>query len=240
MKAGVRMRGLLNVGQGAGAVLLVAVLAGCASVGNMLGSSSPSTPAPVESNTTSAEPYETTPQKDSLTTMILGKQADTPGPEIFRPDELPCPEVTVRPGASTLQIGSKGTVGEVSAMDLRYQGTLIRFSRECKFSPTVITMKLGIEGRIIVGPAGGPGQVDVPVRFALVQEGPSPKTVLSKLAHIPVTVGGEGTVDFTHVDPDVVFPMPRPQSSLDQYVVYVGFDPTALAPQKKPAPRRKR
>jgi hypothetical protein len=56
---------------------------------------------------------------------------------------------------------------------------------------------------------------------------------------IPVTIGNEPTVDFTHIDSDVAFPMPRPQSALDRYVVYVGFDPTALAPQK-PAPRRKR
>ena len=99
--------------------------------------------------------------------------------------------------------------------------------------------KIGIEGRVIVGPAGGPGQVDVPVRLAVVQEGASPKTVLSKLARIPVTVGGDPTAEFTHVDPDVAFPLPRPLTALDQYVVYVGFDPTALAPQK-PAPRRKR
>jgi hypothetical protein len=100
-------------------------------------------------------------------------------------------------------------------------------------------MKLGIEGRVIVGPAGGPGQIEVPVRFAVVQEGANPKTVLSKLARIPVTIGGDPTVEFTQIDSDVAFPMPRPQSALEQYVVYVGFDPTALAPHKPP-PRRKR
>jgi hypothetical protein len=63
--------------------------------------------------------------------------------------------------------------------------------------------------------------------------------VLSKLARIPVTIGGDPTVEFTQIDSDVAFPMPRPQSALEQYVVYVGFDPTALAPHKPP-PRRKR
>jgi hypothetical protein len=241
MKAGASMRGVLNLGCGATAIFLVATLAGCSSVGNMLGSSSTSTPAPAESGSTAPQSSsETVAPKDSLTNMILGKPAAGPGPadNAFQQDEMTCPEVTVRPGTSTLQIGSKGA-GEVSAMDLRYQGSLIRFSRECKYTPALVTMKLGIEGRIIVGPAGGPGQIEVPVRFAIVQEGPAPKTVLSKLVRIPVTIGNEPTVDFTHIDPDVAFPMPRPQSALDRYVVYVGFDPTALAPQK-PAPRRKR
>jgi hypothetical protein len=124
-------------------------------------------------------------------------------------------------------------------MDLRYQGTLIKFARDCKTAAGVMTMKIGIEGRVIVGPAGGPGQVEVPVRLAVVQEGASPKTVLSKLARISVTIGSDSTVDFTHIDPDVAFPLPRPLAALEQYVVYVGFDPTAVAP-KKPAPRRKR
>lgn len=233
------MRGVLTVGRGAGAILLAMALAGCSSVGNMLGSSSTSTSAPAGSETASSD---TNPQPDAVTNMILGKPAPGPGPadNPYKPDELSCPEVTVRPGTSTLQIG-KGGAGEVAAMDLRYQGSLVRFSRECKPSGNLMTMKLGIEGRLIVGPAGGPGQIEVPIRFAVVQEGPSPKTVLSKLVRIPVTIGSNPTVDFTHIDSDVAFPMPRPVTTLEQYVIYVGFDPTALAPARhQPAPRRKR
>jgi hypothetical protein len=244
MKAGVSMRGLLSAGWGTGAVLLVAVLAGCSSVGNMLGSSSADKPVPIESASgpAAAPPSsEAIPPKDSLTNMILGKPATGEGAadQAFKQEDLPCPEITVRPGAATLVLSNKGSAGEATAMDLRYQGTLIRFARDCKTAAGVMTMKIGIEGRVIVGPAGGPGQVEVPVRLAVVQEGPSPKTVLSKLARISVTVGGDGAVDFTHVDPDVAFPLPRPLAALEQYVVYVGFDPTAVAP-KKPAPRRKR
>jgi hypothetical protein len=239
------MRNGFTGGRGAAAVLFAAVLAGCSSMGNMLGSSSTSTSTSTSAESGSVAPPQSStepiPPKDSLTNMLLGKPATGPAPAdtVFQQEDLSCPEVTVRPGTATLQIGSKGTVGEVSAMDLRYQGSLVRFSRECKFTPALVTMKLGIEGRVIVGPAGGPGQLDVPIRFAVVQEGPNPKTVLSKLVRIPVTVGSEPTVDFTHIDPDIAFPMPRPQTVLEQYVIYVGFDPTALAPQK-PASRRKR
>lgn len=238
------MRGVLTLGRGAAAVLLVAALAGCGSVGNMLGSSSTSTPAPAESGS-AAPPQsssDTVAPKDSLTNMILGKPASGPGPGDAPPpqDELPCPEVTVRAGAGTLSLGSKGATSDVNAMDLHYQGSLVKFARECKSTASLMTMKIGIEGRIIVGPAGGPGQVEVPVRFAVVQEGPSPKTVVSKLVRIPVTVGNEFTVDFTHIDPDVSFPLPRPMAALEQYIVYVGFDPTALSQPRHQTPRRKR
>jgi hypothetical protein len=104
-------------------------------------------------------------------------------------------------------------------------------------------MKVGIEGRVVLGPAGGPGQVDVPLRLAVVQEGPQPRTIVSKLARITVNIGpGEERVTFSHVDSDIVFPLPRPLGIIDSYSVYVGFDPNA-APAQKPkpaAPRRKR
>ena len=79
----------------------------------------------------------------------------------------------MRTGAATLMIGSKPGEGEPSALDLRYQGTIIRTARECHVNAGVMTMKVGIEGRVITGPAGGPGTVDVPLRIAVVQEGPN-------------------------------------------------------------------
>ena len=45
-------------------------------------------------------------------------------------------------------------------------------------------------------------------------------------------------VPFVHVDQDVTFPMPR-GDALDNYVVYVGFDPRA-APAKPERKQKKR
>jgi hypothetical protein len=156
--------------------------------------------------------------------------------------DVECPGVSVRTGAATLMIGSKPGGGEPSALELRYQGTIIRTARECHVNAGVMTMKVGIEGRVITGPAGGPGTVDVPLRIAVVHEGVSPRTVASKLVHIPVTVTGSvDRVLFTHVEPDISFPMPQPAGDIDAYVVYTGFDSMAAAPdRKRPAARPKR
>ena len=149
--------------------------------------------------------------------------------------DVECPGVDVRTGAATLMIGSKpGQVGEPAALDLRYQGTIIRTARECHVNAGVMTMKVGVEGRIITGPAGGPGAIDVPLRIAVVQEGPNPKTIVSKFARIPVTVtSAVDRVTFTHVDSDIAFPLPRNLADIDAYVVYVGFDAMSAPPKKE-------
>jgi hypothetical protein len=138
-------------------------------------------------------------------------------------------------------IGNKPGEGEPSALDLRYQVTIVRTARECRVTAGVMTMKVGVEGRVITGPAGGPGTVDVPLRLAVVQEGVNPKTILSKFAREQVTIGeGVNRATFTHIDPEISFPMPQPAAIIDAYVVYVGFDPLgAQQDKRKPAAKPK-
>ncbi len=157
--------------------------------------------------------------------------------------EYECPAVQVRTGAAVLSIGNetKATAeGEPGAVNLRYQGTIIRFARECHVAAGVMTMKVGVEGRVITGPVGGPGKVDVPLRMAVVQEGVTPKPVASKFVSIPVEItSAVDRVNFTHIEEGLSFPVPSPPALLDAYVVYIGFD-TLAAQQKKPAPRKRR
>lgn len=155
-------------------------------------------------------------------------------------DDIDCPEVQVRTGASTLMIGSKPGEGEPAALDVRYQGSILRTARECHINAGMMTMKVGIEGRVITGPAGGPGTVDVPLRIAVVQEGVAPKAVASKFGKEVVTMNNAvDRATFTHIEPDIVFPLPQPLALIDRYVVYVGFDPLGDKPVKKPPVKRK-
>jgi hypothetical protein len=127
-----------------------------------------------------------------------------------------------------------------AAMDLRYQATIVRTARECHVNSGIMTMKVGVEGRVITGPAGGAGSVDVPIRLAVVQEGANPKTILSRFASVHVVV--EGAVDrvpFVHVDPEISFPLPQPLSNIDAYIVYVGFDPAGAQQERRKKPASK-
>lgn len=162
------------------------------------------------------------------------------GTETVSASDIECPEMKVRTGASTLMVGSKPGDGEPAALDVRYQGTIIRMARECNVHAGMMTMKVGIEGRIITGPAGAPGTVDVPLRIAVVQEGLTPKPIVSKFAREQVTISSAvDRVTFTHIDNDLTFPLPQPLGLIDSFVVYVGFDPLGAKPEPRRPARRK-
>jgi hypothetical protein len=151
--------------------------------------------------------------------------------------DLNCPSIDIRSGASTLTIGP---TGENATMSLKYQGTFVRAARECSASAGNMVMRVGVEGRIVVGPAGGPGQVDVPLRIAVMSEATgSSKLILTKLVHVPVTVeSSQSNPIFTHIEEGLTFPMPKP-AELDSYIVYIGFDSLADKPEDKPKPKPK-
>ena len=149
--------------------------------------------------------------------------------------QLTCPSVTVRSGASTYAVGLPGK--EASGSDLRYQAVISRTARECNLNTGVITAKIGIQGRIIAGPAGAPTSVDVPLRVAVVQEGVSPKTVFTKAYRTSVSMQPDGSVPFSLVAEDVAYPAPS-VSDNDAYVFYVGFDPQALKPEPRARKRK--
>ncbi len=95
-------------------------------------------------------------------------------------------------------------------MTLKYQGSFVRAARECSVVDGNMVMKIGVEGRVVVGPAGGPGKVDVPLRFAVVQETPSGiRPIATKFLVIPVVVDATGNTPFVHVE-DMMFPIPTP------------------------------
>lgn len=149
--------------------------------------------------------------------------------------DIDCPSITIRAGAAAWQI-SDGP----GATNVRYQGSMGQLARECAILGETMTMRVGIEGRLLVGPKGGPGNVNVPIRVALVQEGPTPKPIWSKFYSVPVTIPpGASQAIFSQVEDDLTFPMPTPASALEKYVVYVGFDPRGAAAEKsKAAPKK--
>jgi hypothetical protein len=152
--------------------------------------------------------------------------------------EITCPGVDIRQGASTLSITTPG--GEATAMTTRYQVSIGQTARECAALGGVMTIKVCLEGRVLLGPAGGPGRVDIPLRVAVVQEGANPKAIVSKLARLAVDVQpGQTAVPFVHVEQDLTFPMPR-GDALDSYVVYVGFDPSAGPAKHERKPKKQR
>ncbi|MBR1148308.1 hypothetical protein [Bradyrhizobium sp. AUGA SZCCT0431] len=149
--------------------------------------------------------------------------------------DLTCPDVRVRAGASTYAVAAPGK--QPVGNDLRFQATIGKTARECSLNGGVITARIGIQGRVIAGPAGAPSSVQVPLRVAVVQGGISEKTIATKAYQTTVNMTETGSEPFTLVVEDLVYPVPAPGTS-DNYIFYIGFDPQALKPER-PAPRKK-
>jgi hypothetical protein len=204
-------------------------LAGCSQLGSVSGSPpapAAAVPAPSDSSFTGR-----------VKSYFFGPSGSSLAPASAASD-INCPSVEYRLGAATLTVNNANA--ENAALGLRYQGSFLQTARECLARGGDLTIKVGVQGRVVVGPAGAPGQVGIPLRYALVREGQEPKTIWTKLFMVPVTIpDGQLNVPFIHVEEEMTVPNPPP-AELDAYVIYIGFDPEGAAPSKpKPAAKPK-
>lgn len=222
----------------AGALAAVLLVSGCSGGSGLFNSAVAPAPAPAAASSSSGSHS----LKSEVAQFFSGSSDKGSQPVAGAAPDVECPYIEIRQGASTLTISGGG---ENAAMSLRYQGTFVRAARQCSVAAGQMTMKVGVEGRIILGPAGGPGQVDVPLRIAVVDESPAGlKPIVTKLIHIPVAIqSATDTPTFAHVEDGLTFPMPS-AAELEHYIVYIGFDTLAAQnqekhPKPKPKPKRK-
>jgi hypothetical protein len=167
-----------------------------------------------------------------------GSKSDDPPPAIVgepKP-ELNCPQVTIRFGASTYAVAAPGK--QAVGNDVRYQASIGKLARECIKAGDEITAHIGIQGRVIAGPAGAPSTVEVPLRVAVVQGGIGEKVIATKAYTTTVTMSQE-SVPFTFVAEDLVYPAPVGRAG-DNYIFYVGFDPQLVSAEKPKSVKKKK
>lgn len=126
-----------------------------------------------------------------------------------------CPQVFLRDGTAVLQryAGAKD-----DPQNLSYQVTLADTTRQCVINESQLVMTVMVQGRIVVGPAGASGTVNVPIRVA-VMDGPT--THYSELVQFPVTIPADGSAgQFIFTQGNVAIP----GGSGGFTKVYVGFE----------------
>ena len=186
------------------------------------------------------------PSSDSVSATfgnLLAFNTTHPGPvpSAAHPGDEPlrCPALEVLDGTSSYRTyaGADQSNGNV-----RYQFSMGDVARDCTRSGNDILMKIGVEGRVLLGPAGSPGNFTVPVRIA-VRRDSDQKPAAAKLYQIPATIApGETTGSFTLVTDPVAVPFVSAHAD-DDYTILVGFDsatkPTAEAAGKGRHPHGK-
>jgi hypothetical protein len=127
-----------------------------------------------------------------------------------------CPLVSLRDGTSFFRTYERG--GEDDASRVIHQASLAETTRQCALSGEEMTISVTAAGRVAAGPRGGPGNIDMPVRVAVLDG----DTVLySQLTRYQATIPqGGATTQFVFNDPNVRIPA----SAASRVRVFVGFD----------------
>jgi hypothetical protein len=186
-----------------------------------------------------ATPAASQSLSERFKSLFGGSKPDESAPTVSSEpeDDLTCPPVSIRAGASTYAVGAPGK--PAAGNDLRFQASITRTARQCTKTGDQIIARVGIQGRIIAGPAGAPSSVTVPLRVAVVQGGVSEKTIATKAYQTTVSMSEDSSVPFSLVAEELQYPVPTGGTG-DSYIFYIGFDPQALKPEPKPKPAKKK
>lgn len=197
------MRGLRIIGAG----VLVLSLAGCGM--DMFGAGSDSSQAA----NASATPAQIAQGQASALPAIATE----------------CPPIKVQPGAEALFFYGNGHAG--NPQDLHYQADFEKETRNCVVSNGLITVKMGIIGRVLLGPSGKETSVTVPLRFSVERNGTA---VFSEKYSIPVAITPPAqSQEFVKVVDNVAIPY----LGGEDIVIWVGFDTGNTGrPSSRPAP----
>ncbi|MGN6102810.1 MAG: hypothetical protein ACTHOR_16845 [Devosia sp.] len=113
-----------------------------------------------------------------------------------------CPPIKARPGAEALF--NYGGARSGTSTSLHYQIELERETRNCVVSNGLITVKMGVVGRVLLGPMGKESSFSVPLRFTVERNGTA---VFSEKYVIPVSITPPAqSAEFVKVVDNVAIP----------------------------------
>jgi len=162
----------------------------------------------------------------------FGKRSVEPGGTLLsadapaNPDEIDirrylgpdyCPDLRVREGTEMLRRYERGKQDEAGS--LIWQASIGDTARECLYDlEGNVTIRIGVSGRVLAGPKGGPGVVNVPLRIVIVKY--EEAVLYSELKPLAITIPASNSTVFRNVYEATV---PSPGRDRD-YLIYVGFD----------------
>jgi hypothetical protein len=188
-----------------GSGVAFALLLSACSMGSMFGSNT----SPSTTGSTGALANATVPQEQ------INMNALATAPAIA----TECPPIKVRNGGEAIYSYKNNKIGDASA--LLYQAMIDKQSRACTASNGLITVDMGVVGRVLLGPAGDNTQYTIPVRFAVERDG---LAVFSEKYDLPVTLtAGDQSQEFVKVVDNVAIPF----VGGEDIVIWVGFDTKA-------------
>ena len=135
------------------------------------------------------------------------------------PKNLVCPSIEVKEGGAAQRVYAGGQ----ESRNVRHQFSLGELARECRVVGTQLIMKVGVEGKVLLGPAGSPASFTVPVTIAVVADDTG-KTVASRNYKASASIPqGQSLSSFTIVSEDIAVPFINEAANMD-YSIVVSID----------------
>lgn len=104
-------------------------------------------------------------------TVLLGASNPPPPIDLERfGAKVKCPPLSIRPGTESFSVYEGD---ESSAYAVRYQANISDTASECRLDDDVMTIRIGVRGRLLAGPKRRPGPLSVPLPLRIaVTSGP--------------------------------------------------------------------
>ena len=140
--------------------------------------------------------------------------------------DISCPIIDIADG------GAASRVGGPDNASVRYQFNIGDTARECDpAGPGQATLKIGVSGEVVIGPAGSAGTYSAPLRIVVTRV--SDKTdVFSQVYKVEATTDGVRAGAFRVVTEPIPLPLTTLQLA-DLYSITVGFTSGGGSPPPK-------
>ncbi len=113
-------------------------------------------------------------------------------------DEMTCPALDILENKAAYRGGTPAQ----QASGVAFQASIAMWRRECAFQGGQLRIRVGVEGRVLLGQNGRPGTFSVPVRVVVKRRS---DVVAQRFVRLSVTVPANDTqADFVHVEENVV------------------------------------
>lgn len=130
---------------------------------------------------------------------------------------IACPEIVLLEGDAAKRVYAGGEANN----DLRYQISIDDAARECGRNGDKLEIRVGMRGKVLLGPKGNPGTFNVQGRVAIFDEGEK-QEIFSKTYHATVTIPpGRTEGSYTLISDVLQMPFHTEQADQD-YAVKIG------------------
>ena len=153
--------------------------------------------------------------------QLAGQPATNPSdkPKVLpvASQDINCPEVDIADGGAALRVGGPDNAS------VRYQFNIGDTARECDpAGPQQATIKIGVSGEVVIGPAGSAGTYNAPLKITVTRDSDK-QQIFSQTYRVEAATDGVTAGVFRVVTDPIPLPLTTFQLS-DVYSISVGFE----------------